>query len=225
MKFYLSAQVVIAPSLLPVCAGCQLASTPPVVPAMQASAQEQASGQDRLASIREGIEGPWQLYYPQYTDYRLCRGPTRPTLLIGSAAVYEVDLEESSNGSAAMSVDEDESGSAAVFTDIVWHMIGHIGHPWPWRAHGRRQHWGAEGHACGQSCGCCRACHAEDWPSGCEVCLDLYELSLVNKLIRRAVAWQATAHTPPYRWGCPATRSADGESSIKRLRTGSAEGE
>ena len=40
----------------------------------------------------------------------------------------------------------------------------------------------------------------EDWPSGCEQCLDLWELSLVNKRIRRAVAWQATYYGAAVWW-------------------------
>jgi len=222
----------------------------PVVPAMQASGQVplmQASGQDE---DEDEDESEYDYLCPSVYD--LVPWPVLPTgpsvydefealMMIRSAELSmsamspmnEVDLEESSNGSmppmcdfadAAMSVSEDESGSAAVFIDIVFFVMGDIGHPWPWRAHGRERHWGAEGRYCSQSCGCCRARNAEDWPSGCGVCLDLYALSLVNKLIRRAVAWQANAHQDkPYLWVCPTTRSADGESSTKRWRTGSAE--
>ena len=40
-----------------------------------------------------------------------------------------------------------------------------VTHKWPWT---RRTHFGM----CGQSCGCCRAHNKDDWPSGCQVCLE-----------------------------------------------------
>ena len=39
--------------------------------------------------------------------------------------------------------------------------------------------WTADGHweeRCGQSCGCCRAANAEDYPTGCSCCLNLWNV-------------------------------------------------
>jgi hypothetical protein len=50
--------------------------------------------------------------------------------------------------------------------------LGFIGaHIEPGNTWNTRRHW-EEG--CSQSCGCCRATNYEDWPSGCECCVDLW---------------------------------------------------
>ena len=138
--------------------------------------------------------------------------------MTGSAAVFEdaVFEEEGVAGPAAVSED-------AVFgkESVVLNIVDYIGHARPWRPWGRVAHYGQ----CGQSCSCCRAANYEDWLSGCEQCLDLWELSLVNKRIRRTVTRQATSYGPLVWWRWQATRSAavDGGRSRKRLLTGSAE--
>ena len=45
-----------------------------------------------------------------------------------------------------------------------------------WR---KKKHWTKGG--CGQGCGCCRAKNKEDWPSGCKACLDMWNLTIVNR--------------------------------------------
>ena len=41
----------------------------------------------------------------------------------------------------------------------------------------KKKHWTW----CGQSCGCCRAHNIEDWPSGCEACVEMWNLTTVNR--------------------------------------------
>ena len=47
-------------------------------------------------------------------------------------------------------------------------------HPDPWR---KRGHWGW----CGQSCPCCRAHNPMDWPTGCDMCVQMWYLTCISK--------------------------------------------
>ena len=70
-----------------------------------------------------------------------------------------------------------------VFEDLTLalNIVEFIGHARPWNP---IEHW----LCCGQSCLSCRATSAEDCPTGCEQCLDLWELSITNRSMRHAVA-------------------------------------
>ena len=137
------------------------------------------------------LDVPWQM-----TGSAAVR-PSRPCppvpLLIGSAVAAvprpsrpcpPVPLQMT--GSAAVP----QAGSAAVFKtrSVVATIVHYLGHEsyWRCRADDRWRHYAH----CGQNCGCCRAANAEDWPSGCDHCVDLWFLSIVNWGIRRTVAWQ-----------------------------------
>ena len=131
MMLYLSVQVLIDPSLLPVCVGCQPASTPPDVRARM----NRGDAEDRIAGLWQGV------------------APLRPG--VAFAKVFKDAVFE----------EESDTGSAEVLED----------------------HYGLSG----RSCGCCRAANPEDWPSGCDICLDLWWLSIVDKRFRLFVSRQA----------------------------------
>ena len=83
--------------------------------------------------------------------------------------------------------------SATVFAEInvACNIVAYVGHDSDWRPLMPWRHYGN----CGQNCPCCRAANDEDWPSGCGHCLDLWYLSLADKRIRLAVAWQSTYYS------------------------------
>ena len=61
-------------------------------------------------------------------------------------------------------------------------VLGFIGaHLEPGNTWNARRHW-EEG--CSQSCGCCRAANDEDWPTGCECCIDLWFFRGLNREAR-----------------------------------------
>jgi len=174
----------------------------------------QASGQDRIAGLwpsalqsseearRNAINGLLDdniglLDVPMQMTGSAAVRPPRPCppvpLLIGSAVAAvprpsrpcpPVPLQMT--GSAAVP----QAGSAAVFKtrSVVATIVHYLGHESYWRYRGDDR-WRHYAH-CGQNCGCCRAANAEDWPSGCAHCVDLWFLSIVNWGIRRTVAWQ-----------------------------------
>ena len=134
----------------------------------------QASGQDRIAGL-----WPSALQSSEEARRNAING-----LLDDNIGLLGVPLQMT--GSAAVP----QAGSAAVFKtrSVVATIVHYLGHEsvWRCRADDRWRHYAH----CGQNCGCCRAANAEDWPSGCDHCVDLWFLSIVNWGIRRTVAWQ-----------------------------------
>ena len=105
--------------------------------------------------------------------------PLRPGVAFAKVFKDAVFEEESDTVSAEVLVD-------AVFEEevISFNILDFIGHPRGWS---RLEHYGWSG----MSCGCCRAANPEDWPSGCDICLDLWWLSIVDKRFRLFVSRQA----------------------------------
>ena len=60
-------------------------------------------------------------------------------------------------------------------TELLMHIAEYnVWHEKPWSVF---RHFSC----CGQSCGCCRTHNSEDWPSGCECCIDAWTLMCVSK--------------------------------------------
>ena len=69
-------------------------------------------------------------------------------------------------------------------------------HPDPWTP---EKHWGR----CGQSCACCRAYNEEDWPSGCFICNQMWDLTTFNRLWRdRTCKFDGRVFTGSQDTGC-----------------------
>ena len=66
-------------------------------------------------------------------------------------------------------------------------LVAHTGDAQPWRP---RTHWGW----CGQSCPCCRAQQIEDWPTGCQACIDAWTLTTLSKVFRELLPVVARQH-------------------------------
>ena len=177
MMLSLSVQALIVPSLLPVCVGCQHASTPLDVRAIMDPGD---------AELRLG--GLWPGNAPDF----ICRqGRNRSPVGEAFATVFQEWLNEpeSDTGSA------EDSGYAEEIMDEVLErksisstILDFIGHPRGWS---REEHFGFSG----PDCGCCVAANLEDWFDGCDICLDLWYLSIVDTRFRLFVSRQALQAT------------------------------
>ena len=144
---------------------------------------------------------PKSLRYPRSMDFQLegvagsavlsASSGSNPPAASQSASSIAVTLtidETHAAASLANTAAASQSSPAAVlevtvFEDLTLalNIVEFIGHARPWNP---IEHW----LCCGQSCLSCRATSAEDCPTGCEQCLDLWELSIANRSMRHAVA-------------------------------------